>query len=59
MGGGAGEAYISATKVRAALARRDFDALRWLVPGTTLAYLHSPEGLEIADRLAAANGPRR
>jgi [citrate (pro-3S)-lyase] ligase len=58
LGGGAGEAYISATKVRAALARRDFDALRWLVPGTTMAYLLSPEGLEIADRLAAASPPR-
>jgi [citrate (pro-3S)-lyase] ligase len=53
-----GEGYISATKVRVALARRDFDTLRRMVPETTLAYLRSPEGLEIGDRLAAANGPR-
>lgn len=48
--------YISASRVRAALARRDFDTLRWMVPGTTLAYLHSSEGLAIADELAAADG---
>jgi [citrate (pro-3S)-lyase] ligase len=46
--------YISATKVRAALARRDFAALHWMVPASTLKYLRSPEGLAIADRLAAA-----
>lgn len=51
--------YISATKVRAALARRDFAALRWMVPETTLAYLRSPEGLVIADRLAAASSRDR
>lgn len=46
--------FISATKVRAALARRDFGTLRRMVPETTLAYLGSPAGLEIADRLAVA-----
>jgi [citrate (pro-3S)-lyase] ligase len=56
--GSISEPYISATKVRSALARRDFDTLRWMVPETTLAYLRSPEGLEIGDRLAAANQPR-
>jgi [citrate (pro-3S)-lyase] ligase len=48
-----GEGYISATKVRAALAVRDFGALRRMVPETTMEYLRSPEGLAIADRLAA------
>ncbi len=51
--------FISATKVRAALARRDYDTLQRMVPDTTLAYLRSPEGMEIADRLAAAEGSRR
>jgi [citrate (pro-3S)-lyase] ligase len=45
--------FISATKVRAALARRDFESLRRMVPETTHAFLRSPEGLAIADRLAA------
>jgi [citrate (pro-3S)-lyase] ligase len=47
-----GGGFISATKVRAALARRDFDALRCMVPGTTLEFLRSEEGERIAERLA-------
>ncbi len=47
---------ISATRVRDALARRDFDAIRRLVPETTLAYLRSPEGLAVASRLERARG---
>ncbi len=53
----ASESYISATKVRAALARREYETLRRWVPETTFAYLRSPEGLSIAERLAAASGP--
>ena len=51
-----GEAAISATTVRAALARRDFDALRRMVPETTLDYLRSAEGLALAERLGGATG---
>jgi [citrate (pro-3S)-lyase] ligase len=47
---------VSATKVRAALARRDFDLLRRMVPETTLAYLRSAEGLALAERLGRATG---
>ena len=47
---------ISATRVRAALARRDFDALRRMVPEPTLAYLRSAEGLALAERLGGAAG---
>ena len=43
---------ISATRVRAALARRDFDAIGRMVPEPTLAYLRSAEGLAVAERLA-------
>jgi [citrate (pro-3S)-lyase] ligase len=51
-----GEEPISATTVRAALARRDFDALRRMVPETTLDYLRSAEGLALAERLGGATG---
>jgi [citrate (pro-3S)-lyase] ligase len=47
---------ISATRVRAALARRDYDALRRMVPEPTLAYLRSAEGLALAERLGGAAG---
>lgn len=47
---------ISATTVRAALARRDFDALRRLVPEPTLAYLRSADGLALAARLRGTPG---
>jgi len=47
---------ISATKVRAAMARRDLDALRRMVPEPTLAYLRSAEGLALADRMGGAPG---
>lgn len=49
---------ISATRVRAAHARRDVAALRRMVPEATLAYLESAEGLALAARLAAeGKGP--
>ena len=52
------EGPISATKVRAALAHRGFDALRQMVPASTLAYLRSAEGSALAERLdGAAGGP--
>jgi [citrate (pro-3S)-lyase] ligase len=50
------EGPISATRVRAALARGDLDALGRLVPPTTLTYLRSPEGLALAERLHRALG---
>lgn len=50
------EGPISATRVRTALARRDFDALRRMVPEPTLAYLRSAEGTALAEKLAAAAG---
>ena len=53
-----GAGPISATRVRAALARRDFEVLRPLVPEPTLAYLRSAEGLALAERLGGpAGGP--
>ncbi len=52
----AGGAPISASTVRAALARGDVSALKALVPGTTLAYLLSPEGRAVGARLSAAPG---
>lgn len=51
-----GGAPISASTVRAALARDDLSALRALVPASTLAYLLSPEGRAIGARLAASQG---
>ena len=36
--------------------RRDFDALRRMVPETTLDYLRSAEGLALAERLGGATG---
>ncbi len=45
--------FVSATDVRAALAAGDFAALEQLVPPTTLAFLASPEGTNIAARLSA------
>jgi [citrate (pro-3S)-lyase] ligase len=47
------EEFISAAKVRAALARRDFEKLRCWVPHTTLEFLQSKDGLAVADRIAA------
>jgi [citrate (pro-3S)-lyase] ligase len=52
----AGGAPISASTVRAALARGDEAALEGLVPATTLAYLQSPEGRAVAARLAGSQG---
>lgn len=51
-----GGAPISASTVRAALARDDLAALKALVPGPTLAYLLSPEGQATGARLAASQG---
>lgn len=47
------ESFISASKVRAALARRDFETLQRWVPYTTMEFLQSKEGLAVAERLAA------
>jgi len=46
--------FISATKVRAALAREDWSALRGMVPEPTFDLLCSEEGREIGARLRAA-----
>jgi [citrate (pro-3S)-lyase] ligase len=48
-----GGRFISATDVRAALAAGNFAAVGQLVPPTTLAFLQSPEGTNIAARLSA------
>jgi [citrate (pro-3S)-lyase] ligase len=48
--------FISATRVRDALARRDFDNLAALVPRPTLAFLRSAEGAAIAAVLAGQRG---
>ena len=45
--------FISASKVRAALARGDRESVRASVPAATMEYLESPEGLAVAARLAA------
>jgi [citrate (pro-3S)-lyase] ligase len=52
----AGGAPISASTVRAALARDDLAALKSLVPEATLAYLLSPEGRAVGARLARSQG---
>ncbi|MBK9516304.1 MAG: citrate lyase ligase [Anaeromyxobacter sp.] len=52
----AGGGPISASTVRAALLRGDDAALKVLVPGTTLAYLRSPEGRALAARLGHTQG---
>ena len=48
--------FISATRVRDALARGDFDKVAALVPRPTLAFLRSPEGAAIAAALAGPRG---
>ncbi len=45
--------FFSATRVREALGAGDFDTVARLVPPTTLAFVASTEGREIAKRLAA------
>jgi [citrate (pro-3S)-lyase] ligase len=52
----AGGAAVSASTVRAALARGDEAALAALVPPTTLQYLLSPEGRAVRGRLGDAKG---
>jgi [citrate (pro-3S)-lyase] ligase len=51
-----GGAPISASTVRAAMARDDLSTLRTLVPEPTLAYLLSPEGRALGARLARPLG---
>lgn len=41
---------VSASRVRQAMAAGDFETLAALVPETTLRYLRSPEGLELAEK---------
>lgn len=45
--------FISATRVRDALAQGDFDNLAALVPAPTLDFLRSPEGAAIAAKLVS------
>ncbi len=52
----AGGAAISASTVRAALVAGDEARVKALVPGTTLAYLQSPEGRAVTARLAHGQG---
>jgi [citrate (pro-3S)-lyase] ligase len=52
----AGDEPISASAVRAALARGDRSAVAPLVPGSTLAYLLSDEGRTVRERLARGTG---
>ncbi len=47
---------ISASSVRAALKAGDWDALRALIPETTIAYLRSPEAAPVIDKIRAAAG---
>jgi len=47
-------AFISATRVRSALARGDYASLRRWVPPATLEFLESDEGRRISSRLAAS-----
>jgi [citrate (pro-3S)-lyase] ligase len=51
-----GGAPVSASTVRAALARDDLSTLRALVPEPTLAYLLSPAGRSLGARLARSPG---
>jgi [citrate (pro-3S)-lyase] ligase len=54
-GDGAGDGGpISASRVRAALARGDFESARRWVPDSTMEYLRSAEGAAVAAKLAAA-----
>jgi len=45
--------FISASRVRAALARREFEMIRGWVPEATMEFLLSPEGSALAERIAA------
>lgn len=56
-GGAAGQA-ISASRVRAALGRRELDTIRGWVPPATMEFLVSEEGLALADRIAAESAAR-
>lgn len=46
-----GDAVISASRVRKAFLREQWDNIREMVPPTTLDYLQSPEALELRDSL--------
>jgi [citrate (pro-3S)-lyase] ligase len=48
---------FSATRVRAALAAGDWEAVRRLVPETTLAFLQSAEGAQVVRHLAIGREP--
>ena len=50
------DGFISATRVREALARGDLDAAAGMVPPPTLEFLHSPAGAAICARLAREKG---
>lgn len=50
------EGFISATRVREALARGDLEAAAAMVPPPTLAFLRSPDGAALGVRLASQKG---
>jgi [citrate (pro-3S)-lyase] ligase len=52
------QGFFSASRVRAALAAGDADTVARLVPPSTLAFLRSAEGAEVAARLRAAGATR-
>lgn len=45
---------VSASTVRQLLQKRDFQALKNLVPASTLDYFRSPEAVTVMDRIARA-----
>jgi citrate lyase synthetase len=48
---GDADGFVSATRVRTALARGSWDAVAGMVPETTLALLQTAEGRAVAARL--------
>jgi [citrate (pro-3S)-lyase] ligase len=55
---GGSDGFISATKVRDAVAKRDFEAIARMAPPPTLAFLRSPAGRAVAERLAVEMATR-
>jgi len=51
-----GDGFVSATRVREALARGDLDGVAGMVPPSTLEFLRSPDGAAIRARLAREKG---